>query len=668
MDVRMIGRTKRKSLLIALPTLFGPLILGGFVATLLLKDLDLTEQPKVALMISLHSMVSLPVIENVLSELKILNSEIGHLGLSAALIGDILSQLGIIISNIIRVYQVSPKRGFISLVGFSIEAFLVCFVFKPAVVWIIKRTPKGKPVSSTDIQAVICLVLLSSVVSVLLAQPAISGPYLLGLIIPNGSPLIISMVDKLDFFLTELFIPIFIAMSALQADLSKIFIAFGSSFTQFNIVVGFVTFSVKVISSFVGSLYCNLPVQDSLALAFLMSNKGIVELVFITILRGYNIISDGLLIWLTVMILIVATLSPFPVKYLYDPSIKYGASQNRNIMNLPKNSELRILVCVHQNKDAHGLIHLLNLSCPTKQHPLAIYVLHLVELVGRITPIFISHKQESYNYPLSYQQESLSGDIVHCFDNFEREKNGTVNVECFTTITRQKFMLSEICKLGLEKTTSLIILPFHQTWTADGHIDQDDQTIRTLNWGVIEKGPCSVGIFANRGNLGSTMSNCDSYAVCVIFLGGNDDREAISYAKRLAKDSRVELTVLRLFVSSTMEDQDGSCNEHNWEKMLDSEALRDFKMNCFGDGRVKYIEGVSEDGTHTAMRVRKMVNEFDLMIVGRRKGLEQSSPQTWGLSEWNDFPELGILGDLIVSLDINIRASVLVIQQTAAHV
>ena len=74
-------------------------------------------------------------------------------------------------------------------------------------------------------------------------------------------------------------------------------------------------------------------------------------------------------------------------------------------------------------------------------------------------------------------------------------------------------MLSDICKLGLEKSASLIILPFHQAWAADGDIDQDDQSIRALNWGVIVKGPCSVGIFANRGNLGSN-SNCESYVVC----------------------------------------------------------------------------------------------------------------------------------------------------------
>ncbi|KAG6576675.1 Cation/H(+) antiporter 3, partial [Cucurbita argyrosperma subsp. sororia] len=667
MDVRMLSRTKRKAYLVALPAFVGPMICGHFVTTLLLPYLDRPSQKKVSLMVSLHCMISLPVIENVLRELNMISSDIGRLGLSAALVGDMLSQLGLVAGNVVRLYQLSAVRGFIYLAGFFIEGFLIWFVFKPATLWMIKRTPKGKLVGGSNIQGVMCLVLLSSAVSVLLSQPAILGPYLLGLIIPDGSPLVISMIERLDFFVSELFLPIFIAMSALQADLSILLVGFKTVFTQFNLVLAFVTFSVKVISSFLGSLYSGLPVHDSLALAFLMSNKGIVELAFITILRGYSVVSDGLLIWLTLVILLVATLVPFVVKYLYNPSIKYAVSQNKNIVNLPKNSELRVLVCVHQEKDTHGLIQLLNLSCPTKQNPLAITVLHPVDLVGRITPVFISHNQDNYgNNPYGHQDESYSENIVLCFNRFERDQNGTVCVECFTTITPHKFMVSEVCRLELQKASSLIILPFHQTWTADGHMDRDDNTIKALNSGVIESASCSVGIFANRGNLGNMMSENDCYSVCVIFLGGSDDREAISYAKRLTKDPRVELTLLRLFAHSTAEDE--ACNDQNWDKMLDSETLRDFKTNCFGDGRVRYIEAVCEDGTHTVMGLRKMVNDFDLMVVGRRKGLEESSPQTCGLNEWNDFPELGILGDLIVSLDVNFRASVLVIQQSATDI
>lgn len=289
MDVRMLSRTKRKAYLVALPAFVGPMICGHLVTTLLLPYLDRPSQKKVSLMVSLHCMVSLPVIENVLRELNMISSDIGRLGLSAALVGDMLSQLGLVAGNAVRLYQVSAVRGFFYVAGFFFEGFLIWFVFKPATLWMIKRTPKGKLVGGSNIQGVMCLVLLSSAVSVLLSQPAILGPYLLGLIIPDGSPLVISMIERLDFFVSELFLPIFIAMSALQADLSILLVGFKTVFTQFNIVLAFVTFSVKVISSFLGSLYSGLPVHDSLALAFLMSNKGIVELAFITILRGYSV-------------------------------------------------------------------------------------------------------------------------------------------------------------------------------------------------------------------------------------------------------------------------------------------------------------------------------------------------------------------------------------------
>ena len=94
---------------------------------------------------------------------------------------------------------------------------------------------------------------------------------------------------------------------------------------------------------------------------------------------------------------------------------------------------------------------------------------------------------------------------------------------------------------------------------------------------------------------------------------------------------------------------------------MDEEVVKDFKGKCLGDERVVYEEEVCRDGQETAFVLRKVVDMFDLMIVGRRDGLE--TPQTDGLNEWNEFPELGHLGDLIASSDINTGTSLLVIQQ-----
>lgn len=92
--------------------------------------------------------------------------------------------------------------------------------------------------------------------------------------------------------------------------------------------------------------------------------------------------------------------------------------------------------------------------------------------------------------------------------------------------------------------------------------------------------------------------------------------------------------------------------------MLDSVMSRDIKTN----GYMNYIEKeVNDDGPETTVIIRSMVNEFDLILVGRRYNLE--SQQTSGLKEWREIPELGILGDLLASVEFSGRCSTLVVQQ-----
>ena len=166
--------------------------------------------------------------------------------------------------------------------------------------------------------------------------------------------------------------------------------------------------------------------------------------------------------------------------------------------------------------------------------------------------------------------------------------------------------------------------------------------------------PCSIGILVDRGQLGRSSSQ--SVYIATIFLGGNDDRESLAYAKRLASSPNVNLTVVHFL---PMEDIENTTSE--WETMLDDETLKDIKYGSLGFGQVNYIEKVVKDGPQTALIVRSMASQYNLIIVGRRYGIE--SPLTSGLTEWSEFPELGTLGDLLAASDLESTASVLIVQQ-----
>ncbi|KAK3221748.1 hypothetical protein Dsin_008773 [Dipteronia sinensis] len=68
------------------------------------------------------------------------------------------------------------------------------------------------------------------------------------------------------------------------------------------------------------------------------------------------------------------------------------------------------------------------------------------------------------------------------------------------------------------------------------------------------------------------------------------------------------------------------------------------------------------DGEETLFKIQSMARKHDLIIVGRRNNVE--TPQTSGLGhKLSEFPELGIVGNFLVTKDLPRRYSVLVVQQ-----
>jgi hypothetical protein len=352
-----------------------------------------------------------------------------------------------------------------------------------------------------------------------------------------------------------------------------------------------------------------------------------------------------------VSILVTAIFVPLLVKFMYYPSRKYAGYQKRNIMHCRDSAELRILVCIHRPDNIAAVNKLLEVSCPSSERPLTVYVFHLIELIGRASPIFISHQMQKK----AVSNHSYSKNVILAFNHFEQGNQGAVLVNIFTSISPLKYMHEDICILALDKLTSLVVLPFHRKWSIDGSVELEDNTWRTLNCSVLELAPCSVGILIDRGHFGHSMLSLESScSIAMIFLGGSDDREALTFAKRMANHSKITLTVVH-FVAV------GNEGDTYWDELLDNEILKDVKLNNVGDEYVIYLEEMVKDGPQMALTVRCIVNEYDLIIVGRRYNVK--SPQTSGLEEWSEFPELGTLGDLLASSNLNSRTSIFVVQQ-----
>ncbi|CAK8567085.1 unnamed protein product [Lathyrus sativus] len=657
MDFSMITRTGNKAWTVSIVGLVIPLIAGITPLVMFPEKVHAIEKRNgngIYVALVSHIISSFAVISSLLSELQIQNSELGRLSLSSALVSDILST--IVTTNIIAV-RTNPCMRVVSrnLILLFLLALFIPLICRPFMFWVIKHTPEGRNVKDGYIYLIIAMVFALGVVSVKISQEFVLGAFILGLSVPEGPPLGSALVKKLQFFGPTFLLPIFVTTSVLKADFSMDFSSFVMVSTGMAILL---THLIKVVICFITALCCNMPVNDALCLSLILNTKGVVEIGAYHALFDNNVIDGQTYGVMMLSVMITGSIVHWSVKLLYDPSRKYAGYQKRNIVGLKRNSDLRILLTVQKQNHISAAIDFLDICCPTHENPITVDVIHVIELVGRALPVFIPHclqRQASR----SASHKSYSDDVILAFDIYEHENENAVSVNTYTAISPANLMYEDVCNLALDKVASIIILPFHIRWSSDGVVESDDKKIlRALNQKVLEIAPCSVGILVTHPNsipkatAGNSLSLEYSITrLAIIYIGGtDDDEEILCLATRAMNSPRINLVVYHLIAKDCVAEMEDLME-------IGDVILQELKQS----ESVKYQEIFTKDGSQTASFLRDIVNEHDFFIVGRRHG--SKSPQTDGLSDWSEFPELGAIGDFLASPDLNSRASVLVVQQ-----
>ncbi|KAF6174091.1 hypothetical protein GIB67_020273 [Kingdonia uniflora] len=647
MDPTIIFKSGKRTIAIGFLGFFMPYSLGKFLALILNTTVSMDSDISSVLeyVASAQSMTAFPVIACFLAELKILNSELGRLATSSSIICDICSWsvTGITIISTMIARERSLLRLLYSAVSTALFFIIIMFLLRPAVLWVVRQTPEGKPIKEGYLFAIIVAVLVCGLIGEVIGLHALLGPFLLGLVIPDGPPLGAALEERLDSFVSQLLMPIFFTICGLKTDVFAIQKVKNVFLIQFIVLICFLG---KIVGTILPPLYCRMPVRDAISLALIMNSKGIVELATYNIWRENSVLNDQTFSILVISVVIITGFVAPLVRILYDPSRRYLAYKRRTILHSRGNTELGILACVHNEENVPTIIKLLEASNPTKESTITVYVLHLVQLAGRASSLLVAHRPHD-------KSSSKSDHIIGAFRHYEQCSQSTVSLQTFTGISPFDTMHDDVCSLALEKRTSLIIVPFHKTWMAKG-IVKSSPAIRNVNYNVLDKAPCSVGILVDRRQLGLLSSSV--YSVAVLFFGGADDREALSYGGRMAENINTRLAVIRFSAP-----EGAPCGDAR-SRVLDNEIFNEFRLNTMQNDRVCYHEEVVTDGAGVMATIRSMEKAYDLVMVGRRH--KQCALRS-SLTKWNECVELGKIGDIFASQDFDGQSSVLVVQQQA---
>ncbi|XP_024993415.1 cation/H(+) antiporter 15 [Cynara cardunculus var. scolymus] len=672
MDIAVIRRTGRKAIIIAFAGMILPFLIGISFSFLLHQRTQVVKQGTFILFLGVAlSVTAFPVLARLLAELKLLNTEIGRIAMSSALVNDmcawILLALAIALGenesvNLATLWVVLSSAGFI--------VFCI-FVVRPLIFWVIQKTPEGESVSEFYICLILTGVMISGFITDAIGTHSVFGAFIFGLVIPNG-PLGVTLIERLEDFVSGLLLPLFFAISGLKTSIGAID---GASTWGILALVIILACAGKIAGTLLVALLYQMPFYDGVALGLLMNSKGLVEMIILNVGKDQKVLDDKSFAIMVVVALVMTAIITPAVTIIYKPARRFAPYKRRTILKTKPDNDLRTLVCIHTPRNVPTIINLLEAANPTKKSPLCVYALHLVELTGRASAMLIVHNSRKSGRPAANRTQAQSDHIINAFESFEQNAE-YVSVQPLTAISPYSTMHEDICSVAEDKRVAFLILPFHKQQTVDGGMEATNPAYRVINQNVLANSPCSVGILVDRGFGGNTRvaGNQISHNIAVVFIGGPDDREALAFAWRMASHPGSTLTVMRFVSGNDVQEPTSSTGriendprvltvvtDSDRQKQEDDEFINQFRTMIAHDDSIAYTEQVVNNGEETVAAIRSVDNVHDLFIVGRGQGLV--SPLTAGLTDWSECPELGAIGDLLASSDFAATVSVLVVQQ-----
>ncbi|KAE8658731.1 HIT-type Zinc finger family protein isoform 1 [Hibiscus syriacus] len=656
MDMGLLKRSGKKQLCIALPSVFIPLAVASIVgfSTRKSMDADLQKVASIEAIALSLSVTAFPIHYTLLEELNLLSSEVGNMAMSTTIISDTIALNFMVAFGAMKQNEVSLHNAILYMISSVVFTAFLAIVVRRLMLWIIQNTTDGEPVDQFYVIVIFLSAFVLGFITDMIDLAICIGSFWLGMVIPDGPPLGATLVEKSETIIMEIILPCSFTYIGFSTDFYAMKEASWSALSPLLglFISGYLS---KVISTMLASKMVGLSWRDSFAMGLILSMRGHAELILYVHWVDKDIIGvPGFSMMVFGTVILMGIHAPL-ISILYDPSKPYMVNQRRTIQHTAPNDYLRILVCIKDKRHLPSLVNLLQVSYPTVQNPFSIHVFHLVELIGRANPLFIDHQNQELKELVTRFPDW--GTIHHALNLYQEGKEDCVDLQFLSTSTTKATMYQDVCKLALISKSVIIILPLEKKY--------DGEIATTEEWGggnqsviiqVLENAPCSVGLLVEKAERWQLPQKA-SFSFIVLFLGGPDSREALSYSSRMAENPRVSLTVIR-FLSGDNEGDD------ELQKKMDDGVMTSFWVQNEGNDRVSYRELVVRNGADTVAAILEMAKEnyYDMWIVGRKQEINPSLLE--GLSTWTENQEeLGIIGDYVSSADSVNGDSVLVIQK-----
>ncbi|KAF7824833.1 cation/H(+) antiporter 2-like [Senna tora] len=664
---------------------FGGAVVGGLfglgVSFYLYGQMrETTSMPYFCMIIMLIlSYTSSPIVIRLAAEMRLSASNMGRIAVSSALI----TEMGcLLLFNVIVNWRAKAiLRGF----GCIVITGLVVLMNKYLALWLNKRHSNQKYLKAPELLFILFILVSSSMVTEIWGFNSIISCFVVGLMFPREGKTARTLIHKLDYSIYNFVLPVYLGYLGFQCNL--IALKNLNDLTNVAILI-LLSIGSKLSGTLLACHYLHIPLSEGVFLGFILNTRGYADLLFFGA-ASKGIISFPAEIYnvLLAAIVINTIISGMIVAFLTKGDEKMFANNHTALESQAVEDELRILACVYDPRQISAVLALVLAINGSGTSPSTTYVMHLIELVKKIKSNMLYHQKE--NPELSDDEEYGGNDIAEINDAIDTFTTQTkILIHQKKAVSSFPTLYEDVCNDAEDLHITIILIPFHKHQRIDGKLESGKEGIRTTNQKVLRHAPCSVGVIVERGlsrvpSFSQLIASDGILNVATLFFGGSDDREAIAWSIRIAQHSRINLTIIRFLLASLPQGEtqpernehesiDHESNDHETDILMslsgqetvneiDNTFMVDFYNRYVASGKIGYIEKFVRNGAQTVETLKEIGEMYSLFIVG--KGGRGHCSLTIGMSDWEECPELGTVGDVLASSELAIHGSVLVIQQ-----
>ncbi|KAG8759448.1 K(+)/H(+) antiporter [Serendipita sp. 396] len=596
-DVRIMKRNAKSTLFISFAGIIIPFGLGAAVAVPIYKSF--VDQSNnfgyfVLFVGVAMSITAFPVLCRILTELKLLDTTVGVVVLSAGVGNDVVGWVLLALT----VALVNASGGLTALYVLLASVAWTLFMLYP-VKWafhlVARRTGSLENGQPTPMMMIITLmmVFISAFMTDILGVHAIFGAFIAGLIIPHEGGFAISLVEKLEDFITIILVPIYFTLSGLKTNLGLLNTGKAWGYTILLCAIAFVG---KFFGCVAAARTFKFNWRESSTIGVLMSCKGLVELIVLNIGLQAGILDQRLFSMFVVMALVLTFMTTPIVLTIYPP--KYRKLGVDAIMPKEKaDEEEKVTPPTPAPRDEAGFKSRFSVILNRLEHVPAIMTLtQLLQPSQSSVTLAPSTRGESSNGSnpnIASAEPSVQLDALRLIELTDRTSAVMQSSEA-DDIIRRDALLSIVRTFGyinaMPVTTSLSVVPYESfSNSVASHAREKESDLVIIPWyagpeegaqvgtfnpfenlfgqgrgasneksslaiyshfvrHVFANNPSDVALFVDRGIslLTEGQQAVHGQHILFPFFGGPDDRLALSFVVQLCANTSITATVLRV--------------------------------------------------------------------------------------------------------------------------